>query len=178
MKKKYDTALLRRAKELDLTLSDIARYIGVCRASADNYLIGAFRPNEERCKLLSEVLQIDYDTCNNIIEDTYAEFHKDGGRPSEITKKNKRRNSAKKVIDKIITEEPKKVVEAKPVETKPNDKIDIFEILYGGDTSYDEFMEYYQLVAAKNPEALRYLYNRVDFDTYNKAYIEIMKWCN
>lgn len=85
--------------------------------------------------------------------------------------------TGKEEFDKIYKRchaDPSETEEASE-ETAPVE-VDIFEAVYGV-ISYKDFIKYYELVAAKNIDALRLIYNKVDFSTYRLVSAAIENWC-
>lgn len=143
----HDTFWNRKRVEFGFSQKQLSDYLGVSNASVGHYMVGRYIPSDEIISLLCKLFNIDFDLGKKEFQESFDKFHT---------------NSSK---SEVVTAEP-----------EVTDTEDVFKFAYDV-LDYPEFMDYYQKIANKDLTALKYVYNKVDVDTYIKIYKILSEWC-
>lgn len=137
---------------LKLSQYDLANFLAVSHSTMNAFLTGKMMPDTKQIAMLCNLFSVSIDEGTKEFERLYREYHTNV--------------AVEDSVDHVVT---------KP-DIAPTEESDIFKSVYGK-IPYDEFMQYYELIAAKDNNALKYIYNKVDFHTFEAISSIVNSWC-
>lgn len=140
-----DTFWNKQRVEKGLTAKDVGELTGISEKTISAYFTGFLMPDEQAIRTICDLFEIDFTTGSLEFQHAHRQYKAEHNAPLKYSAKRKRKGQ----IDTVE---------------------DVLERLYG-ELSCKEFVDIYKVIVdgtVSDIDPMRIIYNKVDYDTYNR----------